>query len=91
MVKNRKYLSLNGDEFLVHENEISKFFDLVESTKLEYECTYLEAIQISCEKNNIDVSSVGALISPILREKLEAEAVTMNLVKKSPKRNTLDD
>ena len=55
-------------EAIVHENNGMK---------------YLDAIIFFCEKNNLDVESVPKLISKPLKEKIKAEAMEMNLLKRT--------
>lgn len=43
--------------------------------------TYMDAILQICDERMIDPSDVGKLISPVIREKIEAEAMSANLVK----------
>ena len=43
--------------------------------------TYMEAIIWYCEQNQIEVESVGRLISKALKEKIQVEASKANLIK----------
>jgi len=43
--------------------------------------TYMDAVLQVCEERVIDPLDVGKLISPVIREKIEAEAMGANLVK----------
>jgi divalent metal cation (Fe/Co/Zn/Cd) transporter len=43
--------------------------------------TYMDAVLQVCEERVIDPMDVGKLISPVIREKIEAEAMSANLVK----------
>ena len=43
--------------------------------------TYMDAIIWYCEQNQIDVESVGRLISKALKEKIQVEASKANLIK----------
>ena len=43
--------------------------------------TYLDAIIWYCEQNQIEVESVGRLISKALKEKIQVEASKQNLIK----------
>ena len=43
--------------------------------------TYLEAILWYCEENQLEVDSVGRLISKSLKEKIQVEASKSNLIK----------
>ena len=43
--------------------------------------TYMDAILWYCEDNQIEVESVGRLISKALKEKIQVEACKQNLIK----------
>ena len=43
--------------------------------------TYMDAIVWYCEQNQIEVESVGRLISKALKEKIQVEASKANLIK----------
>ena len=43
--------------------------------------TYMDAIIWYCEENQIEVESVGRLISKALKEKIQVEASKANLIK----------
>ena len=43
--------------------------------------TYMDAILWYCEENQIEVESVGRLISKALKEKIQVEASKQNLIK----------
>ena len=43
--------------------------------------TYMDAIIWYCEQNQIEVESVGRLISKALKEKIQVEASKANLIK----------
>ena len=43
--------------------------------------TYMDAIIWYCEQNQIEVESVGRLISKALKEKIQVEASRANLIK----------
>jgi|TARA_B100000900_G_scaffold397633_1_gene398183 hypothetical protein len=45
--------------------------------------SYIDAIIHFCEKNSIDVESVPKLISKPLKDKLKAEAIELNFLKRS--------
>ena len=65
----------------------SKFTKLIENTVSELGIPYMEAVLEVCEKNNIEPEDVKKFISPIIKGKLEAEAMNLNYL---PKLNTLD-
>lgn len=71
------------DQFLTK----SKFTKLVEKTVHELKVPYMDAILHLCDKNNIEPEDVKKFISPIIKTKLEAEAMQLNFL---PKQNTLD-
>ena len=65
----------------------SKFTKLIESTVIELKIPYMEAILHVCNKNDIEPEDVKKFISPVIKGKVEAEAMALNYL---PKGNTLD-
>lgn len=64
----------------------SKFSKLVESTVIEKRLTYMDAILWLCEENSIEPEDAKKFISPIIKDKLEAEARKLNYL---PRTNEL--
>ena len=64
----------------------SKFTKIVEETVLDKALSYMDAVLYICEKNSIDPEDVKKFISPVVKEKLEAEAMKLNYL---PKQNEL--
>lgn len=58
-----------------------KFTQLVEDKVLDFKIGYIEAVVEVCNDRGLDTSDVGNLISPILKGKIEAEAMGLNLIK----------
>jgi len=71
------------DKFLNKAN----FSKLVENTVIEKSIGYMEAILLLCENNDIEPEDVRKFISPIIKDKLQAEAMNLNFL---PKTNTID-
>ena len=65
----------------------AKFSKLIEKTVVDLSIGYMEAILLVCEKNNIEPEDVKKFVSPIIKDKLEAEAAGLNLL---PKINSID-
>jgi|TARA_X000001036_G_scaffold432495_1_gene468496 hypothetical protein len=65
----------------------SKFTKLIEKTVSDLNIPYMEAILHVCDKNDIEPEDVKKFISPIIKGKVEAEAMQLNYL---PKLNTLD-
>jgi hypothetical protein len=65
----------------------SKFTKLVEHTVGELRIPYMEAVLHLCKENDMEPEDVKKFISPIIRDKIEAEAMALNFL---PKGNTLD-
>ena len=65
----------------------NKFTKLIESTVNELNIPYMEAILHECQKNDIEPEDVKKFISPVIKGKVEAEAMQLNYL---PKMNTLD-
>ena len=64
----------------------SKFTEIVEETVTEKQLSYMDAVLYICEMNSIDLEDVKKFISPIIKGKIEAEAMALNFI---PKQNTL--
>jgi hypothetical protein len=59
-----------------------RFSKMVEDYVRDYpDSSYMDAVLHLCEERVIDPMDVGKLISPVIREKIEAEAMGANLVK----------
>jgi len=65
----------------------SKFTKLIEKTVSELKLSYMESVLHLCDKNDIEPEDVKKFISPIIRDKIEAEAMNLNFL---PKQNSLD-
>lgn len=65
----------------------NKFTKLVEETVAEKQTSYMDAILLLCEQNDIEPEDVKKFISPIIKGKVEAEAMSLNFL---PKSNELD-
>ena len=65
----------------------NKFTKLIESTVNELNIPYMEAILHVCQKNDIEPEDVKKFISPVIKGKVEAEAMELNYLHKM---NTLD-
>lgn len=65
----------------------TKFSKLIERTVIEKRLSYMDAIVWLCEEHNIEIEDCRKFISPIIKDKLEAEARRLNFL---PRQNTLD-
>jgi len=65
-----------------------KFGLLIEDIVKKKKITYMDAIIDYCEKNDIDISTVGSMINKSLKEKIQIEAQNLNMLN-IPKNNTL--
>ena len=70
------------DQFLTK----SKFTKLIEKTVAELKIPYMDAIIKVCENNDIEMDDVRKFVSPVIKDKLEAEAMELNLL---PKKNSM--
>ena len=60
----------------------SKEFSLkIESIVKEKRIRYMDAVVWYCEQNGLDTSQVSSLISKSLKEKIQVEAVNLNMLK----------
>jgi len=64
----------------------SKFTEIIEEAVLEKQLSYMDAVLYVCDINSIDLEDVKKFISPIIKGKIEAEAMSLNFL---PKQNTL--
>jgi hypothetical protein len=58
-----------------------KFALLIENTVIKHRLGYMDAIIHICEERGIDPSEIGKLVSPVIKEKLQAECVKNRLIK----------
>lgn len=74
---------------MIEESFLNKarFSKLVENEVIQKSIGYMEAILLLCDQNNIDPEDVRKFISPTIKSKLEAEAMSLNFL---PKTNSLD-
>ena len=73
---------IDDDTFLNKPN----FTKMVENKVLDTKQSYMDAVVDLCEKLDIDPIDVKKFVSPVIQGKIEAEAMTLNLI---PKQNTL--
>ena len=62
------------------------FTKMVENKVLDTKQSYIDAVIDLCEKLDIDPIDLKKFISPVIQGKIEAEAMTLNLI---PRQNTL--
>ena len=62
------------------------FTKMVENKVLDTKQSYMDAVLDLCDKLDIDPIDVKKFISPVIQGKIEAEAMTLNLI---PRQNTL--
>ena len=60
-----------------------KFAEEIEALVLRTKMNYINAIVEYCEQNNIEVDTVGKLISKPLKEKIRADAQRLNCIKRT--------
>ena len=65
----------------------SKFTKLIEKTVADLKIPYMDAIIKVCETNDIELEDIRKFISPVIKDKLEAEAMELNFL---PKKNAID-
>ena len=66
------------------ENSIltkKKFAKLIEEKVASAKIGYIDAVVEVCNDRDIDTADVGNLISPIIKGKIEAEAMSLNMIK----------
>ena len=58
-----------------------KFTNSVEELVINKRLSYIDAIVHFCQENHLEPDSVKGLITPPLKEKIKAEAVTLRFLK----------
>lgn len=58
-----------------------RFSKLVEDLVEKKRMMYMDAVLEICEEREIDPGEIGKLISPIIKDKIEAEAVNLRMMK----------
>lgn len=58
----------------------NRFTRMVEDTVKQFKMSYMDAIIYSCEKNNLDLEDAKKYISPVIKDKVEAEAMRLNFL-----------
>ena len=61
----------------------TKFAQEIESMVKDSKMSYIDAIILFCENNNIEFDSVPKLISKPLKEKIKYEAMELNFLKRT--------
>ena len=62
-----------------------KFAEDIENLVLNSDMNYIDAIVMYCEDNDIEIESVGKLVSKPLKEKIKYVATELNYMKKTSK------
>ena len=57
--------------------------DIEELVRDTQDLNYIDAIVLYCEENKIEIESVSKLISKPLKEKIKAEAIELNFLKRT--------
>ena len=58
-----------------------KFAVLVENAVYSHSMSYIDAIIHICDQRELDPSEISKLISPVIKDKLEAESTSKRLIK----------
>lgn len=64
----------------------AKFAKLVEEIVKTQKLPYIEAVIELCDEHNVELEEVKKFISPVIKNKIEAEAMKLNFL---PRMNTL--
>jgi hypothetical protein len=65
----------------------NRFTKMIEATVSDLKISYMDAVIHLCEKNDIELEDVNRFVSPIIKGKIEAEAMGLNFL---PSTNSLD-
>lgn len=75
-------MQINEKKFLTK----SEFAKLIEKTVRSHQSSYIDAIIYLCDKYEVELEESKKFISPIIKNKLEAEAMKLNFL---PRQNSL--
>lgn len=64
----------------------TKFAKLIEKVVSQDKLSYMDAVIHLCDKHEVELEEVRKFISPVIKGKIEAEAMNLNFL---PKGNTL--
>ena len=64
----------------------SEFAKQIETTVQSHKSSYMDAVIHLCEKHEVELEEVKKIISPIIKNKIEAEAMRLNFL---PRQNSL--
>ena len=73
---------------MVTNNEImtsQKFSLLIEQMVLDKQCSYMDAIVLYCEKNEMEIESAAKLVNIKIKQQLEIEYGELNFLPKAAK------
>mgnify|MGYP001949609393 CR=1 FL=1 len=59
------------------------FSEEIEKLVLETNLNYIDAIVLYCERHDLDVESIGKLVSKPIKEKLRYDATELNYLKRT--------
>ena len=68
------------EKFLCQTTFTKDIEDLVKNSE---DLNYIDAIVYYCEENKIEIESVSKLVSKPLKEKIKAEAIELNFLKRT--------
>lgn len=57
-----------------------KFAMLVEENVAKHNLTYMDAILKVCDDRELDPADISKLVSPVIKDKLEAECIELRLI-----------
>ena len=60
----------------------AQFSKLIEQTVVEFSLSYMDSILYLCDKHRLDVQDVRKYLSPVIKNKLEVEAMHLNMLPK---------
>lgn len=60
---------------------VKDFSDKIEALKIDKQISYFESICLFCENTGMEVELASKLISPKIKEYVEAEASDLNMLK----------
>ena len=67
------------------DEEKIAFCNKIEDIVEDKDCSYMEAMVFFCEENDIEPTTVAQLLTEVMRQNIELEASSLNLIKSTTK------
>lgn len=70
---------------MVNVFTIQAFTQAIENMVIEKKMSYMDAVVMWCEQQEMEIELVSKLVNPVIKEKLKAEAMDLNFLERTAK------